>query len=77
MTLIPSTNIPIDRAAPNHSYQNDLANSLIESLGVDQAIEACRRNLWSGVQEIILHERSAAPSLISGFEQRRQERRTF
>ena len=38
----------------NETYQRSLANSLIASLGMDDAIDACRRNCWDGVLEILL-----------------------
>ncbi len=48
---------PADHADANHRYQSELALSLIESLGLDEALDVCQRNLWSGIQEIIMHER--------------------
>ena len=37
----------------NNKYQRDLAQALVQSLGVEQAIEICRRNQWDGVLELI------------------------
>ena len=46
------------------TYQHVVARSLIESLGVDDALEFCRENQWEGVLEAItnLIPRGAAPS---------------
>jgi hypothetical protein len=48
---------PSDNALANRRYQSDLALSLIESLGIDEALEVCQRNLWSGIQDIVMRER--------------------
>jgi hypothetical protein len=41
----------IDR---NRSYQVQIANNLVSSLGIDGAIDACARNGWSGTLNVIL-----------------------
>lgn len=46
-----------DLAHANRRYQSDLALSLIDSLGLDEALDVCQRNLWSGIQDIIMRER--------------------
>ena len=35
------------------TYQHIVARSLIDSLGVDDAVEFCRENQWEGVLEAI------------------------
>ncbi len=35
------------------TYQHVVACSLIDSLGVDEALEFCRKNQWEGVLEAI------------------------
>jgi hypothetical protein len=36
------------------SHQEKLAVSLVQSLGIDGAIHACRANSWDGVLEYVL-----------------------
>jgi hypothetical protein len=36
------------------SHQEKLAFSLVQSLGIDGAIHACRANSWDGVLEYVL-----------------------
>jgi hypothetical protein len=40
----------------NRSYQRQVANSLILSLGIDGAIDACARNDWTGTLNVILKD---------------------
>ncbi len=40
--------------AGNRNYQQGLAASLVESMGIDRAVETCRRNGWDGVLERVL-----------------------
>ena len=40
------------------SHQEKLAVSLVDSLGVEAAIHACRANSWDGVLEYVLSYRS-------------------
>jgi hypothetical protein len=44
----------------NHGYQESLAASLIDSLGVDGAVHACQANAWFGVLNCVLAHRDAA-----------------
>ena len=37
----------------NDTYQRTLAQSLVESLGVAEALDFCRQNQWEGVLRII------------------------
>ena len=43
----------------NRSYQQQLADSLVASLGWEEAVYACQANTWDGVLAILLQERSA------------------
>jgi hypothetical protein len=43
-------------AIGNRSYQHQIANSLVCSLGMDGAIDACSRNGWTGTLSIILKD---------------------
>ncbi len=45
----------------NRTYQQQLAENLIRSLGMDNAIDACFQNHWIGTLEVILKEGSSAP----------------
>ena len=45
----------------NHPYQQQLAENLIRSLGMDNAIDACFQNDWIGTLEVILKEGSSVP----------------
>lgn len=47
---------PADRDRVNHRYQADLALMLIENLGIHEAIDICRQNLWSRIQDIFRRE---------------------
>jgi hypothetical protein len=40
----------------NRSYQCQIANSLVCSLGIDGAIDACFRNGWTGTLSVILKD---------------------
>ncbi len=44
----------------NRTYQQQFAENLIRSLGMDNAIDACFQNHWSGTLEVILKEGSSA-----------------
>ena len=37
----------------NDTYQRALAQSLVDSLGVAEALDFCRQNQWEGVLRII------------------------
>ena len=53
-----------ERRAPdigNRTYQRQMAENLIRSLGMDGAIDACFQNEWIGTLEVILKENSFAP----------------
>ena len=53
-----------ERRAPdigNRTYQQQLAENLIRSLGMDDAIDACFQNHWTGTLEIILKKDSSVP----------------
>ena len=41
-------------SSTNHSYQADLAVSLVATLGRDGAIKACQENCWQGVLDHVL-----------------------
>ena len=45
----------------NRTYQQQFAENLIRSLGMDNAIDACFQNYWIGTLEIILKEGSSVP----------------
>ncbi len=45
----------------NRTYQQQLAENLIRSLGMDNAIDACFQNHWIGTLEVILKEGPSAP----------------
>ena len=51
---IPST------SEDNHSYQRQLADSLIQCLGHDGAVYACQANTWHGVLAIVLDTQDIA-----------------
>jgi hypothetical protein len=43
----------------NRPYQAELARSLIDTLGLDGAIYACRSNAWDGVLACVLAYRAS------------------
>ena len=45
----------------NRTYQQQMAENLVRSLGIDGAIDACFQNDWSGTLEVILKKDSSAP----------------
>ncbi len=48
-----------DQANPEESsynYQRQFALSLVDSLGLDAALQACRENAWEGTLDILLTE---------------------
>ncbi len=45
------------------SHQEKLAVSLVDSLGVEAAIHACRANSWDGVLEYVLSFRGTPGAL--------------
>ena len=46
--------------AETRSHQEKLALSLVQSLGIEGAIHACRANSWDGVLQYVLSLRGAA-----------------
>ena len=40
----------------NHIYQQQFAENLIRSLGMENAIDACFQNHWLGTLEVILED---------------------
>jgi hypothetical protein len=46
-----------DILAKNHDYQAELARNLIDTLGLDDALDVCARNCWAGIQAVIMSER--------------------
>ena len=38
-------------------YQNQFANNLVHSLGIDSAIDICVQNSWGGTLSVILNEK--------------------
>ncbi len=46
--------------AEARSHQEKLALSLVQSLGIEGAIHACRANSWDGVLQYVLSLRGAA-----------------
>ncbi len=45
--------------------ENQYASTLVHYLGIDQALEVCRANMWNGVRQAILEQQ--------GFGQRQQQ----
>ncbi len=45
----------------NRTYQQQIAENLIRSLGMDGAIEACFENDWMGTLSIILKDDPFSP----------------
>jgi hypothetical protein len=41
-------------ARDNRSYQEQLAQSLLASLGWEDAVRACQANTWDGVLDVLL-----------------------
>ena len=50
----------MNQEAENHSYQRDLAESLVAVLGFDGAVGACQNNGWEGVLTVLVAKRPAA-----------------
>ena len=50
----------MNQEAENHSYQRDLAESLVAVLGFDDAVRACQNNGWEGVLTVLVAKRPAA-----------------
>ena len=49
-------NEPLDADLGNRTYQQQMANNLVLSLGMHGAIEACTQNNWMGTLGIILKD---------------------
>ena len=47
------------------SHQEELAFSLVQSLGIEGAIHACQANCWDGVLEYVLSFRGNAGAVRS------------
>lgn len=51
-----------DRAEPQtletRSYQEQLALSLLDCLGWEQAVHACQENTWDGVLAVLLQQQN-------------------
>ena len=50
-----------DTTNQNQEYQAQFARNLIETLGVDEAVEVCARNCWAGIQAAVMAERHRHP----------------
>jgi hypothetical protein len=50
----------ISAPSENRSYQAQLADSLIASLGLEGAAHACQANTWDGVLRFVLARRGDA-----------------
>jgi len=46
--------------ANNNSYQRQIAESMVRSMGIDAAIDACCRNDWTGTLNIIIKDHRLA-----------------
>lgn len=44
-------------AQGNRDYQVEFARSLIETLGIDEALDVCARNCWAGIGAAVMSER--------------------
>lgn len=44
-------------SSDNRGYQEEFAQSLVASLGWEEAVYACQANTWDGVLEILLQRR--------------------
>ncbi len=40
----------------NRSYQEQLAHSLVDCMGWENAVHACQENTWDGVLDILLRQ---------------------
>jgi len=45
-----------DVAMRNHDYQVEFARTLIDTLGLDEAIDICARNCWAGIGAVVVSE---------------------
>lgn len=45
----------------NPSYQHQMALNLLQSLGIEDAIDMCQRNDWHGTLDVILRTRGVHP----------------
>ncbi len=50
-----------DAAIQNQEYQAEFARNLIDTLGLDEAVDICARNCWAGIQAAVMaeHQRRA------------------
>ena len=49
--------VEADMTVQNQEYQAEFAHNLIETLGLDGAIEVCAQNCWAGIQAAVMAER--------------------
>jgi hypothetical protein len=45
------------RTPETRSYQEQLAHSLLDCLGWEEAVHACQANTWDGVLDVLLAQR--------------------
>ena len=48
---------------PSYKSQNDLAESLIDCMGLESAIHVCQVNGWDGVLAILRQRSEGAPTI--------------
>ena len=48
------TTLPYPHSSRSSTYQQRFARSLINCLGFDGAMDACRRNCWDGVLDVLI-----------------------
>ena len=50
--------VDAELAGENRDYQVAFARNLIDTLGLDEALDICARNCWAGIQAAVAHERN-------------------
>ena len=48
-----------DTAEGNYAYQRHLADSLLEDLGIHEAVQWCQERGWDGVIQILIRRQNA------------------
>ena len=52
----------VSQLEPSDKSQNDLAESLIDCMGLESAIHVCQVNGWDGVLTILLRRSEGGPA---------------
>lgn len=49
--------VETDMTVQNQEYQAEFARTLIDTLGLDEALDVCAQNCWAGIRAAVMSEK--------------------